>query len=141
MLRAQSAIREFFQPMTPVTYPRDPSTPVSHLPFSPCVRVGDLVFVSGQASVDAGGKIVEDDFEGEFRRSVENLRKVLASAGCGLEHIVQTRCYVDKRADIAEFNKLYASTFQAPYPARTTIVNCFDGLLKFEIDCIAVAPA
>lgn len=126
--------------MTPVTHPRDPSTPVSHLPFSPCVRAGDLVFVSGQASVDAEGKIVADTFEGEFHRSVENLRKVLASAECGLEHVVQTRCYVDKREDLAEFNRLYAATFQAPYPARTTIVNCFDGLLKFEIDCIAVAP-
>jgi len=126
--------------MTPVTHPRDPSTPVSHLPFSPCVQAGSLVFVSGQASVDAEGKIVADTFEGEFHRSVENLRKVLASAGCGLEHVVQTRCYVDKREDLGEFNRLYAATFRAPYPARTTIVNCFDGLLKFEIDCIAAAP-
>jgi 2-iminobutanoate/2-iminopropanoate deaminase len=127
--------------MTPITHPHDPSTPVSHLPFSPCVRAGDLVFVSGQASVDDGGKIVNDSFEGEFHRSVDNLRKVLATAGCGLEHVVQTRCYVDKREDLAEFNSLYAATFKAPYPARTTIANCFDGLLKFEIDCIAVAPA
>lgn len=127
--------------MISVTHPRDPSTPVSHLPFSPCVRAGDFVFVSGQASVDASGKIVNDTFEGEFHRSLENLRKVLASAGCGLEHVVQTRCYVDKREDLADFNRLYAATFKAPYPARTTIVNCFDGLLKFEIDCIAVAPA
>jgi 2-iminobutanoate/2-iminopropanoate deaminase len=99
-----------------------------------------LVFVSGQASVDAEGKIVGDTFEGEFRRSMENLRKVLVSAGCSLEHVVQTRCYVDKREHLAEFNRLYAATFKAPYPARTTIVNCFEGLLKFEIDCIAVAP-
>ncbi len=127
--------------MTQVTHPRDPSTPISHLPFSPCVRVGDLVFVSGQASVDASGKIVNDTFEGEFQRSMENLGKVLASAGCQLEDVVQTRCYVDKRDDLAEFNKLYASAFQAPYPARTTITNCFGGLLKFEIDCIAVVKS
>lgn len=124
--------------MTPVTHPCDPSTPVSHLPFSPCVRVGDLVFVSGQASVDSTGKIVKDTFEGEFQRSMENLGKVLATAGCRLEDVVQTRCYVDKGEDLAEFNKLYAAAFKAPYPARTTITNCFAGLLKFEIDCIAV---
>ena len=63
-----------------VSYPREADTPVSHLPFSPAVQVGNLVFVSGQASVDPTGKIVSDSFEGEFRRSVENLRKVLQSA-------------------------------------------------------------
>ncbi len=52
-----------------------PGVPVSHLPFSPAVRVGDLVFVSGQASVDAGGAIVKDSFEGEFRRSIETLSR------------------------------------------------------------------
>ena len=127
--------------MTPITSPRDSSTPVSNLPFSPCVRVGDLLFVSGQASVDAEGKIVNDTFEGEFHRSMENLRKVLSSAGFVLEQVVQTRCYVDKREDLAEFNRLYASAFKAPYPARTTIVNSFDGLLKFEIDCIAASTS
>jgi len=60
-----------------VAYPREPDTPVSHLPFSPAVVVGDLIFVSGQASVDATGKIVSDTFEGEFRRSMENVRLVL----------------------------------------------------------------
>ncbi len=50
-----------------VSYPVHPDTPVSHLPFSPVVVVGDLVFVSGQASVDETGKIISDSFEGEFR--------------------------------------------------------------------------
>ena len=53
---------------TSVSYPIAKDTPVSHLPFSPAVRVGDLIFVSGQASVDASGKIIPDTFEGEFRR-------------------------------------------------------------------------
>jgi hypothetical protein len=49
---------------TSVSYPISKDTPVSHLPFSPAVRVGDLIFVSGQASVDAFGKIILDTFEG-----------------------------------------------------------------------------
>ena len=60
--------------MTRVSHPQLPDTPTSHLPFSPCVVVGDLVFVSGQASVDAQGQIVQDSFEGEFRRSLDNIR-------------------------------------------------------------------
>lgn len=126
--------------MTRVSHPQLPDTPTSHLPFSPCVVVGDLVFVSGQASVDAQGQIVQDSFEGEFRRSLDNIRKVLAAAGCGLEHVVQTRNYVRDAADLAEFNRLYRETFAAPYPARTTITHCLPPTLKYEIEVVAVRP-
>ena len=122
----------------PVSYPRNPDTPVSHLPFSPAVKVGPLVFVSGQASVDATGKIVPDSFEGEFRRSVENLRKVLQSAGADLSHVVQTRNYVRDAQDLPLFNRLYTEYFKAPYPARTTITGCLSPALRFELECIAV---
>ncbi len=124
--------------MTPVTYPKNPNTPTSHLPFSPCVRAGNLLFVSGQASVDDSGKIVKDTFEGEFLRSMSNLQKILETAGASLSNVVQTRCYVDDAADLPEFNRLYAGAFLSPFPARTTITNCFGGVIKFEIDCIAV---
>ncbi len=97
-------------------YPRKADTPVSHLPFSPAVRVGELIFVSGQASVDAAGAIVPDTFEGEFRRSVENLRKVLETAGSDLKHVVQTRNYVRDPANVARYNELYREYFSAPYP-------------------------
>lgn len=121
-----------------VSYPKEPATPTSHLPFSPAVRIGDLIFVSGQASVDATGKIVSDTFEGEFRRSVENLRKILQTAGSDLEHVVQTRNYVRDDSDLPLFNQLYREYFKAPFPARTTITNCLPPTLKFEIECVAV---
>ncbi|MDB6167604.1 MAG: reactive intermediate/imine deaminase [Verrucomicrobia bacterium] len=123
---------------TSLQYPKNPDTPVSHLPFSPAVRVGDLIFVSGQASVDAKGVIVPDTFEGEFRRSVENMRKVLESAGSDLKHVVQTRNYVRDPANVARYNELYREYFTAPYPARTTITHCLPPTLHFEIECIAV---
>ena len=126
---------------TQIQYPKNPDTPVSHLPFSPATRVGDLIFVSGQASVDATGKIVPDTFEGEFRRSVENLRKVLESAGSDLRHVVQTRNYVRDPANVARYNELYREYFSAPYPARTTITNCLPVALHFEIECIAVVKS
>ena len=122
-----------------VSYPQDASTPTSHLPFSPCVQVGDLIFVSGQASVDAKGSIVSESFEGEFRRSVENLRRVLESAGSDLAHVVQTRNYVRDAVDVPLFNHLYREYFSDPFPARTTIINCLPPALKFEIEAVAVA--
>lgn len=121
-----------------VSYPQDASTPTSHLPFSPCVQVGELLFISGQASVDEKGNIVGDSFEGEFRRSVENLRKVLESAGSDLQHVVQTRNYVRDAVDVPLFNQLYREYFSAPFPARTTITNCLPPSLRFEIEAVAV---
>jgi len=124
---------------TSVTYPREAGTPVSHLPFSPSVRVGDLIFVSGQASVDATGKIVTDTFEGEVRRSIENMRKVLQASGCDLKDVVQTRNYVRDPADVPRYNELYREYFSVPFPARTTITNCLPPTLKYEVECVAVA--
>ncbi len=124
---------------TTIQYPGAPDTPRSHLPFSPATRVGDFIFVSGQASVDGTGKIVPDSFEGEMRRSMENLRKVLETAGSDLAHVVQTRNYVQDPADLAAYNRIYPEYFSAPYPARTTITNCLGAALRFEIECIAIA--
>ena len=121
-----------------VSYPRDESTPISHLPFSPAVRVGDLIFVSGQASVDKTGKIIQGTFEEEFRRSVENLRDVLVSAGSDLANVVQTRNYISDSVNSPLFNKLYAEYFSAPLPARTTISHCLPPILHFEMECVAV---
>ena len=106
-----------------VTYPRDPNPSRSHLPFSQAVRVGELIFVSGHASVEPAGQIVSDSFEGEIRRLVENLRKVLQAAG----------------SDLALFNQLYREYFSAPFPAWTTITHCLPATLRFEIEYIAVA--
>lgn len=121
-----------------VSYPKSANTPTSHLPFSPCVACGDLIFVSGQASVDSSGQIISDSFEGEFRRSVENLRNILESASSDLAHVIQVKCYVRDEADMAVYNQLYREYFTAPYPARSTITNCLGKALRFELDAIAV---
>ena len=123
-----------------VSYPVDHETPTSHLPFSPSVVVGDLIFVSGQASVDKTGKIVVDSFEGEFRRSIANVAAVLKTAGSDLAHVVQTRNYVGNESDLTEYNRLYREYFPSEPPARTTIVNCLGTTLKYEVECIAIKP-
>lgn len=121
-----------------VSYLDTENIPTSHLPFSPAITVGDLIFVSGQASVDQSGQIVSDTFEGEFRRSMENIRTILVAAGSDLAHVVQMRNYVRDPDDLAEFNQLYREYFKAPFPVRTTITNCLPESLKFEVECVAV---
>ena len=112
--------------------------PASHLPFSPAIRVGDLIFVSGQASVDATGQLVPDTFEGEFRRSMENLKKVVEDSGSDMKHVVQTRNYIRDPENVVRFNELYREYFFPPYPARTTITHCLPPALHFEIEAVAV---
>ena len=111
--------------------------PQSHLPFSPGILSGDYLFISGQASVDAGGKIVPGTFEEECRRSFENLKTILEASGLGFKDVVQVRNYVGKQEDLASFNAIYKEFFSEPYPARTTLIGCLGDLLKFEVDAIA----
>lgn len=124
--------------MTPIEYPLANDTPRSHLPFSPATAFGDLVFVSGQASVDDSGKMVPGDFESEFRRSLANLAKILQNAGSDLSLVLQTRNYVRDPHNLGRFNELYREYFKAPYPARTTITGCLPETLHYEIECISV---
>lgn len=124
--------------MPDIEYPRSPDTPVSHLPFSPSVVVGDLIFVSGQASVDKTGKIISGTFEEEFRRSMENLIQILHDSGSDLAHVIQTRNYLRDPANGPLYQELYKEYFRPPYPARTTITQCLSPALHYEIECIAV---
>lgn len=105
--------------------------------FSPAVRAGDFVFVSGQASVDAGGQVVPGSFAEEMARSIGNVRQILAGYRLDLADVVKVNAYVQDPADLAEYNRLYLRYFEQPLPARTTITNCLTDAIKFEIDVVA----
>jgi 2-iminobutanoate/2-iminopropanoate deaminase len=111
----------------------------SGLPFSPGIRAGDYVFISGMASADENGRIIHDTFDNEARRTYENLRSVLRAAGLGFNRVVQVRCYLQRQEDWDAHNRIYREYFSAPFPARTTLVGCLGDLVKYEVDCIAYA--
>lgn len=123
--------------MNEATKTNPANVPRSHVPFSPAVRAGDFIFVSGQASVDLTGKIVPDTFEGEMRLSMENVRSILAAEGLSFRNVVQVRTYVGRSEDLAEYNRIYGDYFNEPFPARTTLIECLGALLKFEVDVVA----
>src|SRR5438128_857803 len=90
------------------------------LPFSHAARIGNLIFVSGQASVDLEtGDIISASFAGEMERSIGNLRLILEKAGASWKDIVKVGCYVRRDEDLAEYNQLYRRFFFEPFPART----------------------
>lgn len=127
--------------MSKISYPARPGDnglPATPLPFSLATQVGDLIFVSGQASVDENGAIVSGTFEEEFRRSMENMKKVLEAAGSDLAHVVQIRSYVRDPQNVKLYNELYREYFTDKLPARTTLTHCLPEILHFEVECIAV---
>ena len=111
----------------------------SPLPFSPAVRAGEYVFVSGMASADENGSIIHDEFANEARRTYENLGRVLRGAGLDFDRVVQVRCYLQRQEDWDAHNRIYREFFSEPFPARTTLVGCLGDLVKYEVDCIAYA--
>ena len=114
----------------------------SQLPFSPAIIAGDFMFVSGQASVDAKtGAIIADSFEGEMRRSIENLRAILEAGGLSLDHVINVKAYVADEADLQLYNRIYPEYFGTPMPTRSTIIGVLGTKLKFELDCVAYVPA
>jgi 2-iminobutanoate/2-iminopropanoate deaminase len=106
--------------------------------LSAATKAGGFVFLSGQGSVGPDGKIVPDTFEGEFHRTFDNCKKVLAAAGLDLSHVVRVNSYVRDEQDLALYNKLYGAYFPSNPPARTTIIKCL-GAIKYEVDMIAYA--
>ena len=113
----------------------------SHLPFSPGIVAGEFMYVSGQASVDAEtGAIISESFEGEMRRSIDNLRAILEAGGLSLDHVINVKSHVSDEADLALYNRIYPEYFSAPMPTRSTIVGVLGTKLKFELDCVAYVP-
>ena len=114
----------------------------SHLPFSPAFVAGDLMFVSGQASVDSEtGVIIPGTFEEEMRRSIENLRAILEAAGLTLDNVINVKSYLASEEDGALYNKIYPEYFSEPRPSRSTISGVLGTKLKFELDCVAYTKA
>jgi 2-iminobutanoate/2-iminopropanoate deaminase len=111
-------------------------------PYSQAVKAGSLVFLSGQIPLDPStGKLVEGDITAQTRRVMENLRAVLAAAGCSFDDVVRTTIFLADLADFAAVNETYGSFFQAPFPARATVqVAALPRGARVEIDAIATHP-
>jgi 2-iminobutanoate/2-iminopropanoate deaminase len=106
--------------------------------FSDGVVVGDLLFVSGQASVDfSSSQFILGSVEEETARTLENLSKILIAAGSSLDQVVKSTVHLSDMADFKGFNEVYARYFSGVMPARTTVQSVLPAGIKVEIDCIA----
>jgi 2-iminobutanoate/2-iminopropanoate deaminase len=89
-------------------------------PYSPVVRAGDFVIVSGQGGM-ADGKVVEGGVSAETTQTMKNVAAQLATVGASLTDIVKTTCFLTDMENFAAFNEAYAAALGTHRPARSTV--------------------
>ena len=109
--------------------------------YSPILRVGDFLFVSGQVAVNpATDEIVGTTIQEQTARTIENIKILLNGAGAQLDDVVKATVHLADMDDFDGFNDVYTTYFNDPKPARTTVGSQLGGLL-IEIDVIAYLGA
>jgi 2-iminobutanoate/2-iminopropanoate deaminase len=108
-------------------------------PYSHAVEAGDLIFLSGQTPLDsATGRLVEGDIAAQTEQCFKNLFNVLAAAGLTEADVIKANVFLTDMGDFAAMNKVYATKFSAPYPARSTVaVAALPIGAQVEIELIA----
>ena len=105
--------------------------------YSPAVRAGDFVFISGQVPRDPRtGALPGADIDSQVPQVLTNVKGALAAAGATLDDVVSTTVYLADVDDWGKFNDIYKDTFRAPYPTRTAIGANLRGILV-EISAVA----
>jgi reactive intermediate/imine deaminase len=109
------------------------------LPFSPAVRVGNMLYLSGQIGTVPGTRQLADTgIAGQTRQTLENIKVVLAAAGSSLERVFKCTVFLSNIADYARMNEVYASYFPKDPPARSTVAGSGLALgARVEIECLA----
>jgi 2-iminobutanoate/2-iminopropanoate deaminase len=118
------------------------STPLagqSKSPLSQAIRVGNLVFTSGQLGRNAGSSSLAGTLDEQTKFSLESLKAILEEAGSSMAHVIKTTVYVKNIKDVPRINQIYQTYFGPVFPARSAIqvaALAGDGLV--EIEAIAV---
>lgn len=120
---------EFLTPYGPPTYP-----------FSPAVRVGRMLYLSGQIGTDSTGRLVPGGIEAEARQALSNIRDVLQRTGSSMDRVVKCTVFMADMKEWPAMNAVYTTFFPNQKPARAAFGATGLALgARTEIDCIAVA--
>lgn len=108
-------------------------------PYSQAIEAGGMVFVSGQLPIDpATGNFVEGGIKELTAQSLTNIKHILEEAGLTMNNVVKTCVFLADINDFAEMNEVYATFFEAPFPARSAMaVKTLPKGSRIEIECIA----
>ena len=121
-------------------YLTDPKMEALELPFSEAVRVGDILFLSGQiGNIPGKLELVEGGIDPETRQTMENIRTTLERHGSALDRIIKCTVFMADMSDWPAMNEIYATYFPGPKPARSAAgANGLALGARVEIECIAL---
>jgi len=116
-----------------------PDAPRAIGPYSPAIRAGQLLFVSGQVPIDpATGQLIDGDIAAQTRRVFDNIGALLTAGGRSFTDVARTTVFLADMNDFAAMNEVYGQYFSEPYPARATVqVARLPKDARVEIDVIA----
>lgn len=116
-----------------------PNAPAAIGPYSQAIRVGSLLFVSGQIPLDpVTGQLAAEDVAGQTTRVLQNLGAILEAAGSSFAQVAKTTVYLLDMGEFAAMNEVYGTFFPSPAPARATVqVSRLPRDVRVEIDLIA----
>jgi 2-iminobutanoate/2-iminopropanoate deaminase len=114
---------------------------VAGLPFSPVVKVGNVLYLSGQiGNVPGTRQLADTGIAGQTRQTLENIKATLTAAGSSLEKVFKCTVFLVNIADYAAMNTVYATYFPKDPPARSTVAGSGLALgARVEIECLALA--
>ncbi|MDY3731457.1 MAG: RidA family protein [Bacteroidales bacterium] len=117
------------------------NAPAAIGPYSQAIKVGELLFVSGQLPINpATGTFAEGGIKELTRQSLTNMKAILEEAGTSMANVVKTTVFLADMNDFAAMNEVYAEFFAAPFPARSAVaVKTLPKGALVEIECIAQA--
>ena len=117
-----------------------PDAPKAMGAYSPAIKAGNLLFISGQIPVDPmTGDLVQGDIAAQADQVMQNLTALLRAAGASFTNVVRTTVYLADMNDFAGMNEVYSRYIVDPPPARATVqVARLPRDVKIEIDAIAV---
>ena len=115
------------------------NAPAAIGPYSQAIRVGNIIFTSGQIPIDpATGSFVEGGIKEQTRQSLLNVQAILNEAGTTMDHVIKTTVFMADMNDFAEMNSVYSEFFNTPYPARSAVaVKTLPKGALVEIEVIA----
>ena len=115
------------------------AAPAAIGPYSQAVEVGNLIFCSGQLPIDPATSVfAEGGIEAQTRQSLRNVAAILTAAGSDLRRVVKTTVFLASMNDFAAMNAVYATAFEAPFPARSAVaVKALPKGALVEIECVA----
>lgn len=117
-----------------------PGAPEAIGPYSPALRVGNLLFISGQIPIDPTTmELVEGDIAGQTDQVMRNIVALLGAAGTDFSSVARTTVFLADIGDFAAMNSIYSRYVSDPPPARSTVqVSRLPRDVRIEIDAIAV---